>query len=74
MIIFSEVNVFKGKFQVFTEKRRKIPKPPTKSRLMNIALYYLERFESSEENLRMVLHRRIDKYAFLNKDYIDYRD
>lgn len=54
---------------MFTEKRRKIPKPPTKSRLMNIALYYLERFESSEENLRMVLHRRIDKYAFLNKDY-----
>lgn len=69
MVIFSEVNVFKGKFQVFTEKRTKLPKVPTKSRLRNIALYYLERFESSEENLRTVLHRRIDKYAFLNKEY-----
>ncbi len=69
MIIFSEVNVFKGKFQVLTEKRIKQPKVPTKSRLRNIALYYLERFESSEENLRTVLHRRIDKYAFANKEY-----
>ena len=54
---------------MFTEKRVKLPKPPTKSRLRNIALYYLDRFESSEENLRTVLHRRIDKYAFLNKEY-----
>lgn len=54
---------------MFTEKRVKLPKPPTKSRLMNIALYYLERFESSEENLRTVLRRRIDKYVFLNREY-----
>lgn len=38
-------------------------------RLRNIALYYLERFESSEENLRSVLRRRIDKYAFFDKSY-----
>lgn len=54
---------------MLTEKRIKLPKAPTKSRLRNIALYYLERFESSEENLRVVLHRRIDKYAFFAKDY-----
>jgi len=65
-----EVNLFKGKFQVFTEKTKKSPpKPPTKNRLRNIALYYLERFESSEENLRKVLYRRIDKYVFINKEY-----
>ena len=66
----SEVNLFKGKFQVFTEKTKKSsPKPPTKNRLRNIALYYLERFESSEENLRKVLYRRVEKYAFINKEY-----
>lgn len=55
---------------MFTEKTRKSsPKPPTKTRLRNIALYYLDRFESSEENLRKVLYRRIDKYAFVNKEY-----
>lgn len=55
---------------MLTEKTKKSsPKVPTKVRLRNIALYYLERFESSEENLRTVLKRRIDKYAFLNKDY-----
>jgi len=55
---------------VFTEKSSKrAPKIPTKTRLRNIALYYLDRFESSEQNLRTVLIRRIDKYAFINKDY-----
>jgi regulatory protein len=55
---------------VFTEKTKKSsPKPPTKARLRNIALYYLDRFESSEENLRIVLKRRIDKYAFFDKSY-----
>jgi len=55
---------------VFTEKSKKSsPKIPTKARLRNIALYYLERFESSEENLRTVLRRRIDKYAFFDKEY-----
>ena len=34
-------------------------KPLTEKRLMNIALFYLERYESSAENLRCVLRRRI---------------
>lgn len=55
---------------MFTSKTKKsAPKTPTKARLRNIALYYLERFESSESNLKTVLKRRIDKYAFLNKEY-----
>ncbi len=55
---------------MFTSKTKKsIPKIPTKARLLNIAMYYLERFESSSENLKTVLYRRIDKYAFINKDY-----
>ena len=49
--------------------QKRQPKQPTKNRLRNIALYYLERFESSEDMLRQVLQRRIDKYAFANKDY-----
>jgi hypothetical protein len=55
---------------VFTSKTKKsTPKIPTKARLRNIALYYLERFESSKDNLRAVLRRRIDKYVFVNKEY-----
>lgn len=34
-------------------------KPVTKKRLENIALYYLARYESSEEKLRTVLKRRL---------------
>lgn len=49
--------------------KKSAPKLPTKVRLRNIALYYLERFESSEDNLRAVLRRRIDKYAFFDKSY-----
>ena len=41
----------------------------TKKRLENIGLFYLERFESSVQNLREVLKRRIDKYAFENKEF-----
>lgn len=33
----------------------------TKDRLNNIALYYLERFDSSISNLRNVLYRRVNK-------------
>lgn len=55
---------------MFTSKTKKSkPKIPTKARLQNIALYYLERFETSEDNLRNVLRRRIDKYAFFDKEY-----
>jgi len=41
----------------------------TKNRLKNIGLYYLERFESSVQNLRDVLSRRVSKYAFQNPDF-----
>ncbi|MCM1323677.1 MAG: recombination regulator RecX [Acetobacter sp.] len=55
---------------MFNAKTTKsLPKKPTKVRLRNIALYYLERFETSEDNLRAVLRRRIDKYAFFDKEY-----
>lgn len=55
---------------MFNAKTKKsTPKKPTKARLRNIALYYLERFETSKENLRTVLRRRIDKYAFFDKEY-----
>lgn len=55
---------------MFNAKTKKTtPKIPTKQRLRNIALYYLERFESSEDNLRAVLRRRIDKYSFYDKEY-----
>lgn len=38
-------------------------KPVTQKRLMNIALYYLSRYESSAENLRRLLDRRVAKAA-----------
>ena len=41
----------------------------TVERLKNIALYYLQRFDSSSENLRQVLLRRIKKYARNNPDF-----
>jgi regulatory protein len=55
---------------VFSEKTKKRPpKPPTKARLNNIALYYLKRYETSIDNLRTVLKRRIDKYTLFDKEY-----
>ena len=36
----------------------------TKDRLKNIALYYLQRFETTQAKLREVLKRRVDNYAF----------
>jgi len=50
-------------------QKRKILKKITKNRLKNIGLYYLERFESSVQNLKDVLKRRVDKYAFENSDF-----
>ena len=41
----------------------------TKQRLKNIGLYYLQRFETSTDNLRQVLKRRIQKYAFQNPEF-----
>lgn len=49
--------------------REKKLKKITKERLKNIGLYYLERFESSVQNLKDVLYRRVNKYAFQNPDF-----
>ncbi|NKB45548.1 MAG: RecX family transcriptional regulator [Alphaproteobacteria bacterium] len=42
---------------------RKVPRRITKERLRNIALYHLQRFATSSENLRRVLYRRTLKAA-----------
>ena len=52
-----------------TTHKRRLQKKITPQRLKNIGLYYLKRFESSVENLREVLHRRIDAYARENPDW-----
>ena len=52
-----------------TPSRRKPQKKITLQRLKNIGLYYLKRFESSTENLRGVLHRRIAAYARENPEW-----
>ncbi len=49
--------------------KRKPQKKITPQRLKNIALYYLKRFESSVENLRQVLQKRINAYAKENPDF-----
>ena len=46
-----------------------MPKKITPQRLKNIALYYLKRFETSAKNLRDVLCRRVDKYAYYDKEF-----
>lgn len=50
-------------------KKRKMPKKITPQRLKNIALYYLKRFESSTDNLRQVLMRRVNDYAYHNPEW-----
>ncbi len=45
------------------KKRGKIPRKVTSTSLENIALYYLERFATSSENLRQVLSRRVQRAA-----------
>ena len=45
------------------ERRRKIPRKVTPTSLENIALYYLQRFATSSENLRQVLMRRVRRSA-----------
>lgn len=47
----------------------KVLRKITKVRLKNIALYYVQRFETSTENLRQVLCRRINDYARQNKEF-----
>lgn len=56
-------------FENKTAGGRKPPKRITPQRLKNIALFYLKRFETSEANLRTVLKRRIDDYAYHDKDF-----
>ena len=48
---------------------KKMPRKITKKRLENIALYYLQRYESSVENLRGVLKKRVLKYKMAVPDF-----
>lgn len=50
-------------------KVRRVPKKITPQRLKNIALYYLKRFDSSVDNLRQVLRRRVNDYAYHNPEW-----
>ena len=52
-----------------TARKRRPAKKITPQQLKNIGLYYLQRFESSVENLRQVLHRRVDVYAKENPQW-----
>jgi len=65
--------MFRDILQVLEDEVKKIQRRPakkiTKDRLKNIGLYYLERFESSVENLRQVLMRRVNDYAYQNPGY-----
>ena len=49
--------------------QRRPQKKITPQRLKNIGLYYLKRFESSVENLRAVLQRRVNAYARENPQW-----
>lgn len=53
----------------FDIKKTKKLKKISKQRLKNIALHYLKRFDSSVANLRFVLLRRINDYAYYNPDF-----
>ena len=50
-------------------KKVRSPKKITPQRLKNIALYYLKRFDSSVDNLRQVLRRRVSDYAYHNPEW-----
>ncbi|MDR1026722.1 MAG: recombination regulator RecX [Lactobacillus sp.] len=58
---------------MFEENKKPAGKKPlrkiTKQRLKNIALYYLKRFDSSVDNLRQVLKRRTNDFAYQNPDF-----
>ena len=51
------------------QRQRKPQKKITPQRLKNIGLYYLQRYESSVDNLRNVLKRRVDAYAYENPQW-----
>lgn len=44
-------------------------KKMTDARLKNIALYYLKRFETTRYGLKVVLKRRVDAYAYQDKNF-----
>ena len=50
-------------------KLKRPAKKITPQRLKNIGLYYLKRFESSVENLRSVLQKRVNQYAKENPEF-----
>lgn len=50
-------------------RKTKVLKKITEQRLKNIALYYLKRFESSVQNLRRVLQKRVNDYAYQNPEF-----
>ena len=50
-------------------KHKRPAKKITPQRLKNIGLYYLKRFESSVENLRSVLQKRVNQYAKENPEF-----
>ncbi|MBR1903798.1 MAG: regulatory protein RecX [Alphaproteobacteria bacterium] len=50
-------------------RQRRPQKKITPKRLKNIGLFYLQRFESSVENLRTVLRKRVDAYVRENKEF-----
>ena len=52
------------------EKKDKPMRKMTKMRIKNIGLYYLKRFESSVVNLRSVLRRRVNDYAFHTPGFV----
>ena len=49
--------------------KKKVLKKITPQRLKNIALYYLKRYETSVANLRQVLQKRVNDYAYQNKEF-----
>lgn len=51
------------------QQKKKVLRKITKQRLKNIALYYLQRFDSSVENLRSVLMRRVNDYAYQTPEF-----
>lgn len=52
-----------------SQKKKKVLRKITPQRLKNIGLYYLKRFESSVENLRQVLQKRVNDYARQTPDF-----
>lgn len=52
------------------QKNVKVLRKMTKPRLKNIGLYYLKRFESSVANLRNVLRRRVNDYAYHTPEFV----